>query len=468
METMVNGQLELPIEDDRSRLLRAWNRVLRMLEPRLSRHIFETYLKPIKPVDIHNDVVTLGANSPFFKEWIENKYSHLIRSAFETVLGSEVRIELVLLSAEEEKALQPPPEAPRARPASSIPTESHFLPLNEKYTFENFIVGTCNRLAEAGARSVADHPAQAYNPLFIHGGPGLGKTHLMHAIGHHILARSSSTRIAYMSGETFTHHYVSSMRDHKTEEFRRRYRSIDIWLVDDIQFIADKERTKEEFFHTFNALYHTNKQIIISSDRSPRELRLMDDRLKSRFECGLIADIGPPELETRIAILQKKAEMEKIFVPDDVLYYMASLIQSNIRALEGALLRLAIYASVNKLRISTALASDVLERYYIDRKSSEMTPDTIQKAVSEKFGVEIEAMTGKRRDRDVVLARQVAMYLMRETLETSLPEIGLLFGGRDHTTVLHACDRVKVLMKTDAAIEESVRELMMKLRSKSE
>jgi len=461
---MVNGQLELPIEDEQSRLMRAWNRVLHMLEPRLSRHIFETYLKPIKPIELHNNTITLGAGSPFFKEWIENKYSHLLRNAFEMVLGAEVRIEMILLSPEEERPQQSGLEPSRSRPATVLPTESHFLPLNEKYTFENFIVGGCNRLAEAGARSVAEHPAKAYNPLFIHGGPGLGKTHLMHAIGHYVLAKSPNTKIAYMSGETFTHHYVSSMREHKTEEFRRRYRSIDIWLVDDIQFIADKERTKEEFFHTFNALYHTNKQIVISSDRSPRELRLMDDRLKSRFECGLIADIAPPELETRVAILQKKAEMEKIYIPDDVIFYMAGLIQSNIRALEGALLRLAAWASVNKVSITTTLASNVLEQYYIDRQASEITPDHIQEAVARKFGLDPEAMSGKRRDRDVVLARQIAMYLMRELTEASLPEIGVLFGGRDHSTVLHACDRVKVLMRTDPQVDGIIRELLVKLQ----
>jgi chromosomal replication initiator protein len=388
--------------------------------------------------------------------------------------------------------------------------------LNPRYTFDNFVVGPSNRLAHAGARAVAQTPGQVYNPLFVYGPSGLGKTHLMHAIGNEIaqVRGIDAGRIAYVSGEAFTSNYITSLREHRTDEFRRRWRSVDLWLVDDIQFIAGKEHTKEEFFHTFNALHQTGKQIVISSDRSPRELRMMDERLRSRFECGLIADVAPPDLETRLAILHRKAEIERMRIPDDVLLYMARLVQSNIRTLEGALVKIIACASLQNSPVTTELASSILEHYYIaagigdaftsdgGREGNEgqgdaltmqrragdygsasptsgfgtfpglsrrggITPDIVQRVVARRFGLDPDALTGKKRDRDIVTARQVAMHLVRELTEMSLPGIGQLFGGRDHSTVAHACDRVRSQIPFDDDLKGLVEDLAIQIRSQA-
>ncbi len=383
--------------------------------------------------------------------------------------------------------------------------------LNARYTFDTFVTGQSNRLAHAGAKAVADAPGKVYNPLFLYGPPGLGKTHLMHAIGNEIAAKGDGRgRVAYVSGETFTTNYLASLRGQKTEEFRRKWRSVDVWLVDDIQFIAGKEHTKEEFFHTFNTLYQTGKQIVISSDRSPRELRAMDERLRSRFECGLIADIAPPDLETRLAILHRKAESERARIPDEVLMYMARLVQSNIRTLEGALVKLIAYASLVNSPVTTQLAADVLERYYIaagvggnggggdvpvgsdgspkaDAHASEhndglphfahailrasgengagVTAEVIRRVVARRFNIHPDDLSGKKRDRDVSHARQIAMHLMRELTEASLPGIGEFYGGRAHTTVMHSCDKIRGQMPLDDELRVLIEDLMTQVRA---
>jgi chromosomal replication initiator protein len=338
------------------------------------------------------------------------------------------------------------------------------LPLNERYAFDRYIVGPSNRFAEAAARSVAREPGKAYNPLFVYGGVGLGKTHLLQAIGHEILRERPRARIAYISGETFTTHFVQSLRQNREEEFKRWYRSVDIWLVDDIQFIADKTSTKEEFFHTFNELYLTNRQIVLASDRPPSELRLMEDRLRSRLESGLMAEVGLPELETRMAILEQRAAQEGVALPADVTLYIAGLIQSNIRVLEAALIRLLALASLNQSQVTVELARSALEAYVREGRASPISVQTIQKAVSERFGVPEETLLSPRRDRKTSLARQVAMYLMRELTRSSLVEVGELFGGKTHSTVVYACQKLELEMKTDLELAAAVQQLCARLK----
>jgi chromosomal replication initiator protein len=349
----------------------------------------------------------------------------------------------------------------RAAPVSSPfpPT-----PLNEKYTFENFVVGASNRFGQAAAMAVANNPGKVYNPLFLYGGVGLGKTHLLQAVGQQIRAQNPRARISYISGETFTSHFVASLRESREDEFKRWYRSVDIWLVDDIQFIADKTSTKEEFFHTFNELYLTNRQIVLASDRPPRELRLLEDRLRSRMEAGLMAEIGEPDLETRMAILEKRAAREGTALPADVVLTIASLVQGNIRVLEAALIRLLALASLNRCEVTAELASSALEAVVSVGRASELGVQAVQKAVCEQFGVSEEHLVSARRDRKTSLARQVAMYLMRDLTRTSLSQIGDLFGGKTHSTVLYACKKLEAEMKQDEALAQAIRQLCARLR----
>lgn len=340
------------------------------------------------------------------------------------------------------------------------------LPLNDRYLFETFLVGRSNRLAHAGAMQVAARPGEVYNPLFLYGGPGLGKTHLMQGIAHSIRLLQPKLRIAYVSGEYFAQQYIAALRDHATEDFRRQYREVDVWLVDDIQFIAGKEHTKEEFFHTFNALYQSGKQIVIASDRSPRELNTMDERLKSRFQSGLIADIGAPELETRIAILQQCRQRENAQVADDVLEYIASAIQSNMRALEGALTRLIAYSSIMSQPATAELAQSVLSEYFIEKpiRQRKIAIEEIVQAVAEEFGLTPAAILGPNRNKDVSFARHVAMYLSRELLpEMNTTLTGAAFGGRDHATIVYACQRVRPMMDLDPELKALVSRLTRRL-----
>ena len=349
---------------------------------------------------------------------------------------------------------------PKKRATSEIEIPS--LPLNDRYIFENFLVGRSNRLAHAGALQVAANPGNVYNPLFLYGLPGLGKTHLLHAIAHAIRKTRPNDRVAYVSGEYFAQHYISALREHATEDFRRQYREVDVWLVDDIQFIASKEHTKEEFFHTFNTLYQTGKQIVIASDRSPRELNTMDERLRSRFQSGLIADIGAPELETRIAILQKCRLRENISIPDDVLEYIANAIQSKIRALEGALTKLIAYSSIMNVPISPRLAQNALSEYYIEKPvhTRVLTVDEILEVVSKEFGTTAAVLKGTSRNKEISLARHIAMYLCREMLpETNMRVIGGQLGGRDHSTIIHACQKIQLLLEVDTDLKSSTNRL---------
>jgi chromosomal replication initiator protein len=331
--------------------------------------------------------------------------------------------------------------------------------LNQKYTFDTFVIGSGNRFAHAASLAVAEAPAKAYNPLFIYGGVGLGKTHLMHAIGHYVLDHNPAAKVVYLSSEKFTNEFINSIRDNKAENFRNKYRNVDILLIDDIQFLAGKESTQEEFFHTFNALHEESKQIIISSDRPPREIPTLEDRLRSRFEWGLITDITPPDLETRIAILRKKARAEGLDIPNEVMLYIANQIDTNIRELEGALIRVVAYSSLINKDINANLAAEALKDIIPSSKPKVITILDIQKTVGELFSIKLEDFKAKKRTKSLAFPRQIAMYLSRELTDYSLPKIGEEFGGRDHTTVIHAHEKISKLLQTDAQLQRQVKEL---------
>jgi chromosomal replication initiator protein len=336
--------------------------------------------------------------------------------------------------------------------------------LNPKYTFETFVIGSSNRFAHAAAVAVAESPAKAYNPLFIYGSSGLGKTHLLHAIGHYATTLGNARTVRYVSTEEFTNDFINSLRDDKTSAFQRRYRDVDILLIDDIQFLENRERTQEEFFHTFNTLHNANKQLVISSDRSPKQLSTLEDRLRTRFEWGLLADIQPPDLETRIAILQKKAAQERLFAPPDVLEFIASRIANSIRELEGALIRVTAYASLTRAPVQLALAEEVLRDFIPDGSGPEITAEQIMVSTSDYFGVSLEDLRGHSRSRVLVNARQVAMYLCRELTDLSLPRIGQAFGGRDHTTVMHADRKIRQQMAERRSLYNQIAELTNRIK----
>jgi chromosomal replication initiator protein len=431
-----------------------WQEALRRIEARLSKPTFELYLKNMSPVALQGDTFVFAVPSRHAKEWIESRHAALIHGALQEVLARAVSIQLTV--ADE----SPLPHAP----AAALRT-AEGLPLSAKYTFDTFVIGSGNRFAHAAAMAVAEAPARAYNPLFIYGGVGLGKTHLLQAIGHHVIHSKHLHRVAYISSEKFTNELINSIRDDRTLEFRTKYRNVDVLLIDDIQFLAGKERTQEEFFHTFNTLHEASRQIIITSDRPPKEIPTLEDRLRSRFEWGLIADIQPPDVETRIAILRKKAEVDGMRVPDEVAEFIAQRIQSNIRELEGALVRVVAYANLTRTPMTVELATEVLRELLPTSSDRPVTIPMIQKATAEHFGLRVEEMRAKRRTKGIAFPRQVAMYLARELTDASLPRIGEEFGGRDHTTVMHACERVKTALAKDTFFAAGIKKLIDSLRT---
>ncbi|MDR7522390.1 MAG: chromosomal replication initiator protein DnaA [Armatimonadota bacterium] len=436
-----------------------WAETLQRIEHQLNKPTLESFLKIMRPISLQGDTFVFGVPNRFAKDWVEQRLLTMVRGALQATVGRAVDVRITVTEAPP----VPPPSIHRL-PASSVgPRVPEGLHLSPKYTFETFVVGVGNRFAHAAAMAVAQAPARAYNPLFIYGGVGLGKTHLLQAIGHLVLA-SGSFRVAYVSSEKFTNELINSIRDDKTVEFRQRYRNVDVLLIDDIQFLAGKERTQEEFFHTFNTLHEANHQIIITSDRPPKEIPTLEDRLRSRFEWGLIADIQPPDLETRIAILRKKAEIDGISVPDEVAEFIAQRIPTNIRELEGALVRVVAYASLTRSPINVELASDVLRDLLPTTRTRVVTIPAIQTAVAELFGIRVEEMRAKRRTKGVAFPRQVAMYVARELTDASLPRIGEEFGGRDHTTVMHACQRVREALRRDTHLAASLKHLMEDLQ----
>jgi chromosomal replication initiator protein len=432
-----------------------WRAALGELQVSLSPANFETWLKETALVAVDDNRFRVAVPNGFAKDWLETRYRSLISQTLARVVGYSVQVDFEVregLSAASEDGLVDNVEAPQPLQSASTPvrlepgrvggTESGSATLNPRYTFRSFIVGSANRLAHAASLSVAERPGHAYNPLFLYGGVGLGKTHLMHAIGNQVLARFPRKRVVYATSEKFTNEFITSIQQGKIDEFRSRYRRIDLLLIDDIQFIADKERTQEEFSHTFNAIHEDGKQIVLSSDRPPKLITTLEERLRSRFEWGLIADLTAPDLETRIAILRAKAEEGGVHIGSDVLEFIARKVISNIRELEGALNRIVAYANMGGMPISIELAQAVLSNVLYNPKRRLVTPERIVHAVSEYYSVELDALKGQKRDRAIVMPRQIAMYLMRAETDVSLLRIGQELGGRDHSTVLHACDKI--------------------------
>ncbi|MGI6066316.1 MAG: chromosomal replication initiator protein DnaA [Bacillota bacterium] len=448
-----------------NKLKEDWQKTLDILKTELSKPSFETWLKTTKVVTRYDNTVVVAVPNEFAKDWLESRYANLIKNTLQLVTSEEIDLEFILPQPDGEINFLPKDKIKKRPLSSSMDNASLSSNFNPKYTFDTFVVGNSNRFAHAASLAVAEAPAKAYNPLFIYGGVGLGKTHLMHAIGQFVLQSMPNMKVVYVSSEKFTNELINAIRDDKTVQFRNKYRNMDILLVDDIQFLAGKERTQEEFFHTFNALYEANKQIIISSDRQPKEIPTLEDRLRSRFEWGLITDIQPPDLETRIAILRKKAKIENINVQNEVMVYIADKIQSNIRELEGALVRVVAYSSLTGKEITLEMASEALKEILPENKPKQISIELIQQAIADYFNLKIDDLKAKKRTRSVAFPRQIAMYLCRELTDASLPKIGEEFGGRDHTTVLHAHEKITNERAQDPKLDRTISELVSQLQN---
>ena len=440
-----------------------WNKALAEIEKKISKPSFETWLKSTTAHSLKGDVLIITVPNEFTKDWLESRYTRLIEQTLYDITGEELKIKCTIPNQQtpEEFDLKP---SSKPRKHDDEQTEFPQSMLNPKYTFDTFVIGSGNRFAHAASLAVAEAPAKAYNPLFIYGGVGLGKTHLMHAIGHYVLEHNPSAKVVYLSSEKFTNEFINAIRDNRPDDFRNKYRNVDVLLIDDIQFLAGKEQTQEEFFHTFNTLHEESKQIVISSDRPPKEIPTLEDRLRSRFEWGLITDITPPDLETRIAILRKKAKAEGFDIPNEVMLYIANQIDSNIRELEGALIRVVAYSSLINKEINADLAAEALKDIIPSSKPKVITIQDIQRVVGEHFNVKLEDFKAKKRTKSVAFPRQIAMYLSRELTDCSLPKIGEEFGGRDHTTVIHAHEKISALIQTDVQLQKQLKEIMEKLK----
>ena len=430
-----------------------WDKILLHSERRVNPHSFATWFRPTRLERAEEDRLVIRVPTRLFKKRLTETYGQLIQAVL-TELGRP-QLQLEYLCAETQPvtaSVAPPPQA-------KLDFDAVAHQLNPRYTFESFIVGASNQFAHAAAMAVADQPSKSYNPLFLYGGVGLGKTHLMQAIGHTLKRRNPSLRLTYISAEKFTNEVIASIRLERMAAFRDRFRNMDVLMVDDIQFIATRERTQEEFFHTFNALYDQQKQIVISSDCPPKEISSIEERLRSRFEWGLIADIQPPDLETKIAILQKKAESERVQVPDDVAEYIARAIKSNIRELEGALIRLMAYASLTGAVINLPTAQQVLKNI-IETQDKKVTIEQIQKRVGEHFGLRAQDLKVRSNSKQIAFPRQVAMFLVKQLTSASLPEIGRQFGGKHHTTVLHSINKIETLRHSDKDLNKTINRLL--------
>jgi chromosomal replication initiator protein len=443
-----------------------WIRILSAIEKKISRHSYDTWLKPTRFSHTTGNVIFVRVPTPEFRH-IGDKFGDLIQEAMDTLEPQYQDVKFV--TVEDDPSLPPVrPDggfAPVSVPAPQTGTSKQqrfdwdsAAQLNPKYTFDAFVIGAGNQFAHAAAQAVAERPSKAYNPLFLYGGVGMGKTHLMQAIGHEVKRRQPHASICYASSEKFTNEMINSLRYDRMTSFRDKFRNVDVLLIDDIQFLAQKERTQEEFFHTFNALHESMKQIVIASDRPPKELAEIEDRLRSRFEWGLIADIQPPDLETKVAILQKKAESDRITLGTDLALYIASNVRTNVRELEGALVRLVAYCSLTGAEISLVTAQQVLKNF-IDSQTRKITIDAIQKAVAEQFGLRAAEIKAKSNSRAIVFPRQIAMFLAKQMTEASLPEIGRQFGGKHHTTVMHSVEKIEQQRQSDKDLNRLLNKL---------
>ena len=502
---------------DKTELKAIWEQILAKATDYFSPTICKQWLSPLTVLSMNEDTLVIGAVTDFTRDWVNEKYRGMLEDVVKDVLGSarQIKIETIpkeewLRQAQEElpkvkeqrETLRPkdtpeqqilgyaepvrlkmsgtsapspapaemPSPAPEVRASIGSEADMHLIApgdsssLNPKYTFDTFVTGGSNRFAHAAALAVAENPGKVYNPFFMYGGVGLGKTHLMHAIGNSVLKSHPHMRVLYVSSEQFTNEIIQSIQKGQAEAFRQKYRNIDVLLVDDIQFISGKTSTQEEFFHTFNTLHDAQKQIILSSDRPPREVQKLEDRLRSRFEWGLITDIQAPDLETRIAILKNKALLDHYDVPNDVMVYIASRIDSNIRELEGALTRVVAYASLIKVPVTTEVVAEALKDVFPQGSTKEVSMEIIESIVASHFGIKVDDLHSKKRTRSIAFPRQIAMYLCRELTDTSLPRIGEFFGGRDHTTVLHACEKISKEKEDNAKLGRTVTELIEEIQ----
>lgn len=431
-----------------------WSEGLSKIKEEVGRQNFETWIAPIHFGGINKREILLEVPNKFFRDWLTEHYLEMI----EKVLRASTKQDLKVVFHVHEKRTVPSVEKPPKRDEKERERVQRSNNLIPKYTFSNFVVGASNQFAHAACVAVANQPGDNYNPLFIYGGVGLGKTHLVNAIGHQAVSQRSHLKVVYLSSESFMNELIASLRRDKMDEFKRKFRNVDILILDDVQFIAGKERTQEEFFHTFNSLYDSHKQIVITSDKFPKEIPGIEDRLRNRFEWGLIADIQPPDMETRVAILQKKAEIECFQLPHDVAIFLASNIDSNVRELEGSLTRLGAFSSLTKATITVDLAKEVL-RNTLKGAKREITVENIQKMICEYFNIRIGDLKAKRRTQNIALPRQVAMYLCRKHTETSFPAIGDKFGGRDHSTVIHASKTIERKIKEDPHMQTTIEKL---------
>ena len=448
----------VPQHPDHSKTDSLWDHVSARLRAALNETTFTTWFAGVTAFTLDDETFCLAVPNDFTREWIEGRFGELIRAAIKDAVGGERRLTFVLN--------EEPTQAPKASaPTPVAPPRHETGTIIPRYTFDSFVIGSSNRFAHAAALAIAEAPAQAYNPLFIYGNTGLGKTHLLHAIANYVALHSANMSVCYVNSETFMNDFINSLSNKRIEGFKQRYRAYDVLLIDDVQFFAHKERIQEEFFHTFNSLHEAGRQIVMSSDRPPRDINTLEERLRSRFEWGLITDIQPPDLETRIAILRRKVTYDGIDVGDpEVLTHIADRVTTNIRELEGALTRVVAFASLTGRTMDVELAQDVLHEVFPQGEPAVVSIDKIQELVCDRFSVSLKDLTGERRSQNIVYPRQVAMYLSRELTDSSLPKIGREFGGRDHTTVIHATTKIARLIREDRSVYNLVQELTARVR----